>query len=132
MIERIEPGKTMSRAVIHNGLIYFGGHVSGGKQPTMKEQATALLARYDELLQQYGSDKSHILSAEIYVTDMKLKSEFNEVWDKWIPEGCAPRRVCVEVGLDEGYLVEVTITPSLLNNTCFFHGKLKEDILYDR
>ena len=36
MIERIEPGKTMSRAVIHNGLIYFGGHVSGGKQPTMK------------------------------------------------------------------------------------------------
>ena len=110
MIERIEPGKTMSRAVIHNGLIYFGGHVSGGKQPTMKEQATALLARYDELLQQYGSDKSHILSAEIYVTDMKLKSEFNEVWDKWIPEGCAPRRVCVEVGLDEGYLVEVTIT----------------------
>ena len=46
MIQRIDTGKTMSRATVHNGVIYFGGHVAAGKQPTMTEQAKALLSRY--------------------------------------------------------------------------------------
>lgn len=109
MISRIESGKTMSRAVIHNGLIYFGGHVAAGKQPTMREQATALFKRYDELLEQYGSDKDHVLFANIYVTDMALKKEFNESWNEWMNEGNTPARVCIEVGLEVGYLVEMTL-----------------------
>ena len=75
----------------------------------MTEQARAVLARYDELLAQNGSDKDHIIFASIYVTDMALKSEFNDVWNQWLNPGCAPARVCVEVGLGEGYLVEVTL-----------------------
>lgn len=109
MIERVEPGRIMSRAVVHNGLIYFSGHVDGGKHPTIREQAAAIFKRYDELLLQYGSDRDHILSAVIYITDMGLKQEFNEEWAKWIREGCAPCRVCVEVGLGDGYLVEITL-----------------------
>ena len=113
MIERIEPGKTMSRAVKRDGLIYFTGHVAAEKKPSMREQAQALCARYEELLKLYGSDKRHILSANIYVADLALKSEFNEIWDKWIPEGCAPARLCVEVGLSEGCLVEMTLIAEL-------------------
>ena len=48
MIQRIDPGQTMSRATVHNGVIYFGGHVAAGRQPTMTEQARAVLTRYDE------------------------------------------------------------------------------------
>lgn len=114
MIQRIETGKTMSRAVIRDGLIYFSGHVAAGKQPTMKEQAQALCTRYDELLNRYGSDKDHILAANIYITDINLKSEFNEVWDNWITEGCAPARLCVEVKLNEGYLVEMTLIAEVI------------------
>ena len=109
MIERIESGKTMSRAVVHNGLIYFSGHVAAGKQATIREQATALFKRYDELLAQYNSDKDHILFASVYITDMGLKEEFNEVWNNWMNEGNTPARVCVEVGLEAGYLVEMTL-----------------------
>ena len=109
MIERIESGKTMSRAVVRDGLIYFSGHVDGGKQATMKEQATALFKRYDELLAQYNSDKDHVLSATIYITDMALKKEFNEVWHEWMNEGQTPARACVQVGLEAGYLVEMTL-----------------------
>jgi len=109
MIERIECGKTMSRAVVRDGVIYFSGHVASGKQPTMREQATALCARYDELLRMHGSDSSHIMFASIYITDMSMKLEFNEVWNEWIPEGSAPARVCIECNLDSGYLVEMTI-----------------------
>jgi enamine deaminase RidA (YjgF/YER057c/UK114 family) len=109
MIQRIESGKTMSRAVVRDGLIYFSGHVAGGKQATMKEQATALFKRYDELLAQYGSRKDHVLFASIYITDMALKQEFNEVWSEWMNEGNTPARVCLEVGLEDGYLVEMTL-----------------------
>lgn len=109
MIDRIECGKTMSRAVVRDGVIYFSGHVASGRQPTMKEQAVALLARYDELLGKYGSDKAHIIAASIYVTDLGMKPEFNKVWDEWIPEGCAPARICIECGLDPGYLVEISL-----------------------
>ena len=109
MINRIDCGKTMSRATEHNGVIYFGGHVAAGKQPTMTEQAEALLARYEELLEMHGTDKDHIIFASVYVTDMNLKGEFNAVWDKWLNPGCAPARVCIECGLSEGYLVEVTM-----------------------
>lgn len=115
MIQRIEPGKTMSRAVIRDGLIYFTGHVAAGKKPTMREQAQELCNRYDELLNQFGSDKAHILSATIYVTDISLRPEFNEIWDNWIPEGCAPARLCVEVGLSDGYLVEMTMIAEVVD-----------------
>ncbi len=114
MTERIECGKTMSRAVIKNGVIHFSGHVAAGKQPTMREQAAALFARYDELLKLCGSNKEHIIFANIYVTDMKLKPEFNEVWNSWIPENCAPARVCVECGLEQGYLVEMALIAEVI------------------
>jgi len=106
----METGKTMSRATVHNGVVYFGGHVAAGRQPTMAGQAGALLKRYEELLKQYGSDKDHIIFACIYVTDLALKDEFNAVWDAWLSPGCAPARVCVACGLAEGYLVEMTLT----------------------
>jgi len=109
MIERIEPGKTMSRAVVRDGLIYFSGHVAGGKQATMKEQASALFKRYDELLAQYNSDKDHVLFTTVYITDMSLKEEFNEVWNEWMNEENTPARVCVQAGLAAGYLVEMTL-----------------------
>ena len=109
MIERIESGKTMSRAVVRDGLIYFGGHVAAGKQATMKEQAAALFKRYDELLAQHNSDKDHVLFASIYITDMALKEEFNQVWNEWMNEGNTPARACVQVGLAAGYLVEMTL-----------------------
>lgn len=109
MLERIDSGKTMSRAVVNDGVVYFSGHVATGKQATMKEQAQALLLRYDELLKQCGSDKEHIIFASIFITDMKLKAEFNQVWNDWIPEHCAPARICVECGLEPGYLVEITM-----------------------
>jgi enamine deaminase RidA (YjgF/YER057c/UK114 family) len=114
MIERIECGEIMSRAVVHAGLIYFSGHVASGKQPSMKEQAEALFKRYDELLGKYGSDKEHLLSATIYVTDMGLKPEFNEAWKSWIPPRCAPARVCIECKLEPGYLVEMTIVAEII------------------
>ena len=72
MIRRIDPDTTMSRATVHNGVIYFCGHVAPGAD--MTEQATKLLTRYEELLLENGSDKDHILFATIYVTEWRSKA----------------------------------------------------------
>ena len=116
MIQRIDVDQTMARATVHNGVIYFCGHVANCPGAPMTEQATRLLTRYEELLRMNGTDKDHILFATIYLSDLKLKDDFNAVWDKWLNPGCAPARACVEVGLPEGFDVEVTLTAALIEN----------------
>ena len=114
MIERIDATENTTRAVIRDGLIYFGGHVAYGKDIT--EQTQNLTKRYDELFEKFGTDKYHLLSATVYIRDIKLRDEMNAVWYNWIPDGCAPIRVCVEVGLPDDFLVEVSVIAELKEN----------------
>ncbi len=113
MIQRIDPHNGMSRASVHNGVIYFGGHVAGGKQPTIYEQTKALLARYDELFALHGTDKDHLIMVTIYLTDMTLKPEMQRAWLEWVSMDNPPTRMCVAAGLEEGYLLEMTVIAAL-------------------
>jgi enamine deaminase RidA (YjgF/YER057c/UK114 family) len=58
-----------------------------------------ILARIDGLLAEAGSDKSKILTATIWLADMRDFDAINEKWDAWVPEGAAPARACVEAKL---------------------------------
>lgn len=109
MIEHIDPAPTFSRAVKHNGVIYFCGHCDGGRHATIAEQTEALCSRYEELLEANGSDKDHLLFVTIYISDLSLKDEMNRVWDAWLNPGCAPARVCVEAKIPEGYFLEMSV-----------------------
>lgn len=112
-IKRIDTGVRSSRAVAHNGVIHFGGHVSAAKEPTMKEQMISLTKRLEGLLEEHSSSKNHILSAMIHISDFSMFDEMNEIWDKWIDEGCAPTRTCVEAVISPGVLVEITLVAAL-------------------
>ena len=110
MIERIETKKRMSRIVKHNGTIYLCGQVCKDADQGIVEQTKSMLEKVDELLLQSGSDKKHILSATIYIKDMKYFSDMNVVWDNWLPEGYAPARACVEASMArEALLVEISV-----------------------
>jgi enamine deaminase RidA (YjgF/YER057c/UK114 family) len=62
------------------------------------------------LLEQAGSDRKHILSANIYIKDMKYFTEMNNVWDHWVPDGYAPARACVEASMArDALLVEISV-----------------------
>jgi enamine deaminase RidA (YjgF/YER057c/UK114 family) len=64
----------------------------------------------DSLLEQAGSDRQHILSATVYIRDMKDFAQMNEVWDDWVIEGHSPARTCVEARLARPeLLVEVSV-----------------------
>lgn len=110
MIERQETKPRMSRIVKHNGVIYLCGQVCADAEKGITEQTQSMLDKVDALLTQAGSDKQHILSATIYIKNMKYFHDMNEVWDNWVPEGYAPARACVTANMArEALLVEISV-----------------------
>ena len=108
--------KHFARVTEYNGVLYFTGHIAAGKQPTMTEQMVALTHRLDELLEQFASDKNHILYAKINIHDWSMFDEFNAVWDAWFDPGCMPARTTAQSVLTDGYLVEITLTAAKISN----------------
>jgi enamine deaminase RidA (YjgF/YER057c/UK114 family) len=105
-IQRFDAGPRMSQAVVHNGTVYLAGQVAKGA--SVKEQTTAILKQIDDLLKKAGTDKTKLLSANIWLTSVANFSEMNSVWDAWVSPGNTPARACVESKLvAPEYAVEI-------------------------
>jgi enamine deaminase RidA (YjgF/YER057c/UK114 family) len=95
-VERIQSGPRMSQAVIHNKTVYLAGQVAGNARgASVAAQTQEILAAIDGLLSQAGTDKTHLLSATIWLTDMTTFSEMNRVWESWVVPGATPARATV-------------------------------------
>ena len=109
-IERLETGQRMSRIVKHNGTVYLCGQVAADANKDITEQTQTMLDKVEVLLEQAGSDKEHMLSATLYIRDMKDFAAMNTVWDAWVPHGHAPARACVEARMARPeLLVEISV-----------------------
>ena len=107
-IKRYEGTGRMSRAVVHNSTIYLCGQTS--RNGDVKEQTSEVLIKIEDLLSKYGSDKRHILSTTIYLKDISLFNDMNEIWDAWVEDGFEPARACVEAKMArEDILVEMSV-----------------------
>ena len=80
-ITRHNPGPRMSQAVEHNGTVYLAGQVANDQNADIGEQTRQVLSKIDALLGKCGSDKSKLLWAQLWVTDMRNFAAMNEVWD---------------------------------------------------
>ena len=110
-IQRFETGPRMSQVVVNGNTVYLAGVVAnksaGG---TVTEQTREILSIIDGHLAKAGSDKSKLLSANIYITDMKTFQEMNAVWDAWVSSGNTPARATVEAKLAAPqYNVEIMV-----------------------
>ncbi|WP_298107726.1 RidA family protein [Bradyrhizobium sp.] len=76
----------------------------------MYEQTKKALARIDESLALSGTNKSKILSAIVYITDMSKKGEMNQAWDEWVDKADPPMRACIGVELEPPHIVEIVVT----------------------
>ena len=116
-IKRINPGSRMSAAVIHGDKVYLAGYVADrAKGRSVKEQTADILGQIDATLREAGTDKTRILRANIWLTDIKTWAEMNEAWDAWVVPGQAPARATVEAklaapGFDVEIMVEAAIMP---------------------
>ena len=106
-LKHLVPGAVNSRAVIHDGDIFMSGIVADNKSAGMKAQTTDVLVKIDGILATAGSDKTKIVSAVIYISDMTLKDEMNEAWVEWMGSNNPPARACVGVTLTPDTLVEI-------------------------
>ena len=110
-IQRIKPGPRMSGAVVHGNTVYVAGQVAqnaAGKSVT--EQTRDILSIIDSLLAEAGTDKSRLLMANIWLTDIGTFQEMNAVWDAWVSPGNTPARATVEAKLAAPqYTVEIAV-----------------------
>ena len=112
-ITRIESGPRMSQAVVYNGIVYLAGQVAA-PGASVGEQTKAILAEVDRLLAAAGTDKSRILTAQIWLADIATFGEMNAVWDTWVSAGNTPARWTGEAKLaTPDYKVEIIVTAAL-------------------
>ncbi len=109
-VTRKHSNQRMSQLVIHGGTVYLAGQVAKDSSADITVQTQQVLDKVDALLADAGSDKSKILSAQIWVSNIGHFAAMNEVWDAWVAEGNAPARACIEARLaSPDLLVEVGI-----------------------
>lgn len=109
-IERQDSSKRMSQIVTHNGVAYLSGQVGQDAAADLQDQTRSVLEKIDALLAKAGSSRNHLLSATIYLRDIKDFAAMNEIWDTWLPEGQAPARATVEARLARpDLLVEISV-----------------------
>src|SRR3954470_15752523 len=111
-IHRFETGPRMSQVVVHGNTVYLAGVVANNAAgESVTKQTQDILKTIDGHLAKAGTDKSKLLSATIYITDMKTFGEMNAVWDAWVSPGNTPARATVEAKLAAAqYTVEIMVT----------------------
>jgi len=111
-IERHDVAARMSKVVVHGDTVYLAGIVANEpKGKSTAEQTKDILAQIDGFLAKAGTDKSKLLTATIWLQDIRTVDEMNKVWDAWVPQGCAPARACIEARLQSpAKMVEIRVT----------------------
>jgi enamine deaminase RidA (YjgF/YER057c/UK114 family) len=115
MIQRFGPSRmsqTRGRSVIYNGVVTTVA-TSDAKEPSLYAQARNALAVVDRNLIEAGTDKSRILTAMVYITDLRNKPELNRAWDEWVDRTNLPMRACLGVDLEGDDLVEIVVTAAV-------------------
>ncbi len=109
-ITRHHTKQRMSQIVIHGDTVYLAGQVADDRDADIAVQTQQVLDKVDALLKEAGSDRTNILSAQVWVANIGHFAQMNEVWDAWVPEGHAPARACIEARLaSPDLLVEVGV-----------------------
>jgi enamine deaminase RidA (YjgF/YER057c/UK114 family) len=111
MIQRYEPGKRMSRVVTHNGVAYLAGLTADHLSADIEGQTSEVLAKADVRLALAGTDRSRLLTATIWLSDIRDFNAVNGVWEAWIDPLNPPARATAECRLaDPEILVEIILT----------------------
>ena len=110
-IQRYQMGPRLSQGVRHGDTIYVAGQVADDPSAGVKGQTEQILRKIDAVLAHFGSDKSKLLSATVWVANMGTFDEMNAAWDAWVDRANPPARATVEARLARpGLLVEIMVT----------------------
>jgi enamine deaminase RidA (YjgF/YER057c/UK114 family) len=104
----------ISQAVVHGNVAYFAGITPNPIVGDIKTQTAQVLRRVDELLNLAGTDKSQLLSAQVWIADMRLFEDHNSVLNEWVVQANPPARACITtVFLQPVILVVIMVVAAL-------------------
>jgi enamine deaminase RidA (YjgF/YER057c/UK114 family) len=113
-IVRIDPGQRFASAVVHGDLVYLAGHVAHNADASVREQTAEILASIDRHLAEAGTDKSRLLTVQVYLADIGHFEEMNAAWDAWVDKSNLPARATIEAKLASHiYQVEIAAIAAL-------------------
>ena len=114
-IIRIETDARSSRVVIFNRVVSIGGMTATDREDGIEGQTKQVLAKIDGFLEQAGSDRAHLLTAQIWLKDIARDfSGMNNVWNAWTAPGAAPTRATAQCLMAApNILVEILVTAAL-------------------
>lgn len=114
-ITRFETDTRRSRAVVYNGMVFVGGMTADDREQEIKGQTRETLAKIESYLAQAGTDKSRILSAQIWIKDLARDFDgMNEVWNAWTAPNSAPTRATAQAEMGApNVLVEIIVTAAV-------------------
>ena len=113
-IRRMAPEARLSGAVVHNATVYLAGQVPDDPAADAEGQTAGILRQIDALLNEAGTDKTYLLSVQIFLADMADFPAMNRAWDAWLDPRHKPARATVEARLaDPAWRVEITAIAAL-------------------
>ncbi|RVT92935.1 RidA family protein [Sphingomonas crocodyli] len=114
-ITRIVTNARRGRAVVYNGVVYVGGQTASDKDADIKGQTEETLAKIDKVLRDAGTDKSRLLTAQIWMKDIARDfSEMNAAWDAWVEPDAFPTRATTQCSMaNSATLVEIIVTAAI-------------------
>ena len=114
-IVRVGMAARYSEAAVFNGVVHLAGMVPERGDTDITGQTQDVLDQVQQRLLECGSDKSRILRAQIYLTDIREIGAMNAVWDAWVVPGTAPPRATVQAALaNPAWRIEIVVTAAVL------------------
>lgn len=114
-IVRIDTNQRMSRAVIHDGMVFLSGMTADDRSLDIKGQMAQVLTKIEKYLSKAGTDKAHLLTTQIWLKDIARDfGNMNEVWNAWTAPNAAPTRATAQCQMaSPEILVEIVVTAAV-------------------
>lgn len=114
MIKRFKFNGRFNQAVVINGILFLAGQTGTDAGDDIVSQTKQTLENINAALTEYGSDKQHILRADVYVSKMEDVAEFNKIWEEWVDPNAAPTRALMVSSLGRPeVLIEIIVIAAI-------------------
>ncbi len=114
-IKRIATDNRRSRAMVYNNMVFVGGQTADDRSQDIRGQTAQTLAKIEKFLAEAGTDKSRLLTAQIWIKDLERDfAGMNQVWDAWTAPNAAPTRATAQCEMGaKDILVEIIVTAAV-------------------
>jgi enamine deaminase RidA (YjgF/YER057c/UK114 family) len=110
LIERHELEPILANVVAVGHRVFTAGAIADDTSLDVAGQTRQALADIDKYLGLCNSNKRQILTAVIWLADIRWRDDMNKAWLEWVDPAHLPARACIEAKMaDPRCLVEIAI-----------------------